>query len=340
MAKYIFIAGINENNLPRGGAESKNQILLKLLQRRLVGELEYVDMALQNKHPTYNYVSLIFGLIKHRHIIISVGSSALDKLSYLNFYLKQKKITIFIIGGLVDKKLINPRMLKLFEQANIIYAETKALTNSIRLISDRINVKHLPNFKELLDYTKHKKSNQEKTIKMVFLSRVNRDKGIFRTIEVVKQLNSSHISKDFELDIYGPIDLSSTDVEGFKKQCELDFINYRGYLDLSNPESYTILSQYHFFMFLTSHSGEGFPGVLIDALHAGSIIIASDWKYNNEIIPKTNLLVDLNSNYYMSIHKYIERILEMKETEYRMLIQKQHNIVRRYDISKIKFEIA
>lgn len=340
MAKYFFIGGINEGGSPRGGAEAKNQFLLKKLQEIYSQQLDYIDMTSNRMNPTSRYVKLIKGLIQHQHIILSVASTALEKLAFMNFFLKKKKVTIFIIGGVVDQKLSSNRMRNLFENADISYAETKALTQSIINKSNKINVKHLPNFKELIKFSPHNKSNKGDTIKFVFLSRVHRDKGVFRAIDVIHKLNNEINHKHFILDIYGPIDLSNADKNEFEKHLDVQYINYKGYLDLSVSEAYTTLSEYHFFLFLTNHLGEGFPGVLIDALHSGTVIIASDWRYNNEIVPKTNKLVNLNMDYFIDIKSFVEEILNLNEADYFELIRSQQNNATKYNIDTINFEIA
>jgi len=341
MAKYFFIGGINKGGTPRGGAEAKNQFLLKKLQSTYVDELDYVDMTSSTQSLIFRYLKLIKGILKHEHIILSVASTALEKLAYLNFYLKKKKVTIFIIGGVVDQKLANPRMLQLFENANLVYAETKALTKSIKSISEKIPVKHLPNFKKLIEFTDRKKSNKDEIIKFVFLSRVHRDKGIFRAIETVKMLNKTSNNRRFILDIYGLLDLTNEDKTQFDKLTKSNDINYKGFLDLSLPDSLTTLSGYHFFIFLTNHPGEGFPGVLIDALHAGAIIIASDWKYNNEIVPQNSLIVNIVlKNYLNTIKKYINGVLNMEEETYHLEVKKLKEESVNYDINHINFKIA
>lgn len=340
MSKYFFIGGINEGNTPRGGAEAKNQFLLKKLQSIYLDEIDYVDMTSSTQSPIIRYLKLIKGIIKHQHIILSVASTALEKLAFLNFYLKRKNLTIFIIGGVVDQKLINPKMLELFENANLVYAETKALTKSIKSISEKIPAKHLPNFKKLVEFKYSKKTNKDKIINFVFLSRIHRDKGIFRAIETVKMLNTAIDKIRFKLDIYGPIDLSYEDKTQFDELIKSSDINYKGYLDLSIPESFTKLSSYHFFIFLTTHPGEGFPGVLIDALHSGTLIIASDWKYNKEIVPCSNLLVDLEGDYQKEIMNYIEKIISMKTNDFEELIDSQKKQAKAYDINTINFELA
>jgi len=44
------------------------------------------------------------------------------------------------------------------------------------------------------------------------------------------------------------------------------------------------LKQYDALIFPTHYSGEGCPGILVEALFAGLPVIASDWKYNSEIV--------------------------------------------------------
>lgn len=340
MTKYFFIGGINQGASPRGGAEAKNQFLLKKLQEEYNEQLDYVDMTSSRMNLASRYIKLIKGLVQNQHIILSVSSAALEKLAYLNFYLKKKNITIFIVGGVVDQKLINPRMKTLFKNADIAYAETKALTESIKRNSNRINVKHLPNFKELIHFIPSEKTNRDDIIKFVFLSRVHKDKGVFRAMKIIHCLNKSTNDKLFILDIYGPIDLTAEDKILFEQEVENQYINYKGYINLSKPEAYTALSAYHFFVFLTTHPGEGFPGALIDALHSGTIIIASDWRYNNEIVPQSNLLVDLDANYQEVIKEYVHQILNLKEDEFQELIIKQQQQAEKYDINNIDFEIA
>lgn len=48
--------------------------------------------------------------------------------------------------------------------------------------------------------------------------------------------------------------------------------------------NYDILANYSAMLFPTYWEGEGFPGILIDAMIAGTPVIASDWGYNSEII--------------------------------------------------------
>lgn len=44
------------------------------------------------------------------------------------------------------------------------------------------------------------------------------------------------------------------------------------------------LKQYDALIFPSHYDGEGCPGILVEALSASLPVIASDWKYNNELV--------------------------------------------------------
>src|SRR5690606_12958223 len=98
-------------------------------------------------------------------------------------------------------------------------------------------------------------------IQLVYLSRVERRKGIFRAINLVKKLNQNTRGYRYHLDIYGRMDLKQNELFEFERLINNDdLIAYKGFLNLNESGSYERLSQYHFFLFLTDHVGEGFPG--------------------------------------------------------------------------------
>lgn len=59
---------------------------------------------------------------------------------------------------------------------------------------------------------------------------------------------------------------------------------YKGIIDLKDTENYKELAKYDVMLFPTYWSGEGFPGVMIDAYISGLPIIASDWNLNSDIV--------------------------------------------------------
>ena len=87
------------------------------------------------------------------------------------------------------------------------------------------------------------------------------------------------------------------------------------------------LKDYYAMLFPTYYDGEGFAGTLIDALAAGIPVIASDWKYNPELVKQgftgmlfkthdveelTNALVYIYENQRMWNGMRINCIIEAK----------------------------
>ena len=145
------------------------------------------------------------------------------------------------------------------------------------------NVKIMPNCKNLnilkaneLIYTK------SAPFKICTFSRVMKEKGIEDAIKAVIEVNNLLGKNAFYLEIYGQIE--ETQKEWFNMlQTKLPkYIRYRGIIQYDKTTE--VLKNYVAVVFPTYYPGEGFAGTLIDSLAAGVPVIASDWKYNSEII--------------------------------------------------------
>lgn len=107
----------------------------------------------------------------------------------------------------------------------------------------------------------------------------------------------------YTLDIYGQID------EDYKEEftaiiSEMPaYINYKGMVQYD--KAVDVLKEYYLLLFPTHYYGEGFAGTILDAFSAGVPVIASDWKYNSEIIKdrSTGLIFPTGDN------KSFERLL-------------------------------
>jgi len=340
--KFLFVGAINEGNIPEGGAIAKNQILVKKLKTQKEINLVCADTYLNN-FKIFVGIKLIIQLIIFKNILFSISTKSLSLIAKFNFFIKRKNVIIFIVGGDADKTIEQDKsLIVFFENSRIVYAETHSLVSKLKNLSGKINAKYLPNFKPVLKIRTTFKLNSDKEIRLVFLSRISVDKGIFRALELLDFLNSNERSdQSFVLDIYGPFDLSENEKKKFDdKVRNTKGAIYRGVLDLRSKRGYEVLSGYHFFLFLTLHHGEGFPGVIIDALIAQVPIIASDWAYNREILPGGCLVVDLSYNHYFDlISDYIYKITQMCKTDYVNLLNLLGVEGQKYNIDEITLDI-
>lgn len=204
----------------------------------------------------------------------------------------QRKLHYVVIGGWLDSFLDgHSALVRLLKNFTGIYVETQSMQ---RALTKRglANVVVMPNFKNLhiLDKSELVYSTG-KPYRLCTFSRVMKEKGIEDAIEAVKKINESHEEVLFELDIFGQVDDGQLQwfenlEAGFPK-----YIRYGGFVPFD--KTVDVLKNYYALLFPTYYSGEGFAGTLLDAMAAGVPVVASDWKYNSEIVipGKTGILV-------------------------------------------------
>lgn len=109
-----------------------------------------------------------------------------------------------------------------------------------------------------------------------------KEKGIEDAVNAIKAVNEKFGREVYTLDIFGQVD--ENQVEWFNNlQKEFpEYVKYCGLVPFD--KSVDVLKDYFALLFPTYYEGEGFAGTLIDAYSAGVPVIASDWKYNAELV--------------------------------------------------------
>ena len=118
-----------------------------------------------------------------------------------------------------------------------------------------------------------------------------KEKGIEDAIVAVEAVNKTYGRIVFTLDIYGQIDDTyKEDFSSMQKRFP-PYIRYAGLVHYD--KSVETIKQYLALLFPTYYHGEGFAGTLIDAMVAGIPVIASDWKFNKDVVRsgKTGVLI-------------------------------------------------
>lgn len=229
-----------------------------------------------------------------------------------------RKLHYIVIGGWLPEVLEKNKKLKnVLSKFDGIYVETQVMVKSLSKLG-LDNVKYLPNFKRL-DILKNNELvySIEEPYKLCTFSRVMKEKGIEDAIKVVETINQNLGRKVYSLDIYGQIDKDYQKKFKSLKDDFPEYISYKGIVDFNN--SVKVLKDYFILLFPTYYEGEGFAGTIIDAFSAGIPIIATNWRYNDEIIQDKHdgLLYDYKDRNKLKeilfdIHRNPQIIIDMK----------------------------
>jgi len=175
-------------------------------------------------------------------------------------------IEIFEASHFFKKKLIRYSLSK----SNINFFETKYLVNYFNKYNK--NTYWFPNVRVKSAATRD--ISRPFNGKFVFLGHIISEKGIDDILSASKEL-----PKDYSIDLYGPISNSKYNTPFFSKYCK---VTYRGVVP---PEQILqTLTQYDVLLLPSYWKGEGYPGVIIEALSVGLPVIATNLNGIKEII--------------------------------------------------------
>ena len=135
-----------------------------------------------------------------------------------------------------------------------------------------------------------------KPLPLCTFSRVMKEKGIEDAVNAVKTVNEHFGRIVYTLDIYGQVDSAQTEWFNELKSTFPLYIKYGELVPFD--KSVEVLKNYFALLFPTYYEGEGFAGTLLDAMAAGVPVIASDWRYNPEIVnEKTGYVYPVHDNH-------------------------------------------
>ena len=279
----LFLGALDYPNVPKAGDAIKNRYLVDFFKREL-NRVDYVDTQRWKKNPLV-LLRVMWHLTAHRYdnIVISTSNVSAYRLIGLTTSLNLKsRIYYFMIGGYAPVKIkqgiYKAARFKKLERI-IVEADKVAelyhefgIDNTIRLY----------NFKRVL-FTPDISVQHSGIIRFVFLSRITELKGVFDILQSVNKLNDSGYGNRYEVDFYGRID-SDIEERFLNKVNSISNVTYKGFLNLDEAQGYKTLSEYDAMLFPTLYATEGFPGVIADAAIAALPVIASSWRYADEII--------------------------------------------------------
>ena len=221
-------------------------------------------------------------------------------LSFFNKFHNRELYDVVIGGYLPDLLRYKPHYLKMLKKYDALFVQTLNLKkdlediglNNIFILS---NLKRL-NTLQLCDI----KINNDPYIRVCTMSRINDSKGIKDAFTAVKLANEVLGSVYIHLDVFGMV--APEYKEQFKRLLSdnSDFASYGGVIKYD--KTVETLKDYFVMLFPTYYYGEGFPGNVVDAYNSGLPMIATDWKYNKEVIKdeRNGILVKPHSTKQLS----------------------------------------
>ena len=283
--RVLFLANIPQvDKRSIGGATMLSKKILDFLQKKDEILVKHYQFR-KNWRPKFQIVDFLILIVKlpfliRKYEVVSIHSTPDMNLTIGPILAKtakifNKKVVYHFFGGnFYEQYKSAPKFVRwavdntTFKSDHIFF-ETKQL---IRAFSDmgRTNLIWLPNSRDkILD----KMPNRSFDKKFVFISRVIKEKGIDIILEAFEKLDNS-----YTISIYGPIHTKKYNVRNLtKRNCF-----YKGIL--KEQEVLGVLLENDVLLLPTFFDGEGYPGIIIEALSVAMPVIASDWKAINEII--------------------------------------------------------
>jgi len=178
--------------------------------------------------------------------------------------------------------MFNRLLLKLvLKNSSANFFETMHLVNEFKRFNSKTfwfpNVRPKQKLKSI-------RYDNDKQFKLLYLSQVSADKGVLDLISAVNSIEG------VSLTIAGPIVDSA--LSDLSDRCG-DSAEYIGLVD--NDSVYEFMSNFHCLALPTFYSGEGYPGVIIEAFMVGLPVISTSWRSIPELVGDGGILVDVKS---------------------------------------------
>ncbi len=229
----------------------------------------------------------------------------------------RRKIHYYVVGGwLLDSIEEHPKLVKYLKEIDGIYVELHTMERQL-IEKGFSNVYYVNKFRKLNIIPENEIPERAKLpLRFCLFSRIMKEKGVEEAIHSVSQTNRKHGEVVCELDIYGQIDPGYRD--RFDEVCKNlpDGIRYNGFVDFS--QSGGVLKQYDALLFPTYYEGEGYANTIVDAYASGLPVIATDWKYNKEVVHCGNDGEVYDYRYPERLTEIIEKFVNSPETLLRM----------------------
>lgn len=283
---------------------------------RQLGEqnVGWMDIQMSAKNLLHFIPSMIKAF-RSRNIILLFSDHALLFLLPLFALLfgggRDRRIHLITVGSSLPEFMEKHSIVRcLLSRLYAIYAQTNGMDSALQSMNLKVKIVYFPNFKPI-SVLEEREYTQDPfpPFPLCTFSRIVKGKGIGEAVEAIARVNEKARNKTghavFTLDLYGKVGSGEEQwfVELMKKYGSEE-ISYKGVVPYN--ETVEVLKNYFMLIFPTYYDGEGMAGTLVDAFSAGVPVIATDWKFNKEMVRD-------GWNGYLCIPRSVESLCEALE---------------------------
>lgn len=294
--KITFIGGVGALE-DFGGELLKNKEILKMLEcfNYKVNVIDtYKSHHSINRRIKVSLCILFALLFRHKDVFfVSTSFRNVYGLFRLMYYLPFNYDVVHWVIGTGVSKYTNEREvdLKYIRPVRLHIVEAQKIKDDLEKNFKLSNLMVLYNFRQIKYLPQIHKYDDDR-IHFLFFSRITPPKGVDVIMSAVSTLNSNGYKDKYCIDFYGEV---APEYKAEFDRCieANDNLDFCGTVQLREWSNYSVLARYHYMLFPTYWSGEGFPGAIIDSYIAGVPIIASDWACVPEFVEdgKTGLII-------------------------------------------------
>ena len=287
MSKIVVLGAFGYDRKQLDGQTIKTRNIYNLLSERHNGKLKGFDTLLFRRKP-WQVFALLWHLMTCKTLVLIPCRRNLTYVFpavYLMSKIFRYQIVSICIGGwqveyFMGNELYkpHPRQLKYSKKIKVFMPEMETLNKNLIEKLGFQNTEVFPNFRKF-DIVEMSDSPHDE-LRMVFMARINRNKGYGTIFQVLDRLKELHMN--VSMTFYGQI--AEEDKEDFLSLIEKykDVACYKGALE--PDEIHRTLAQYDVLLLPTKFYTEGFPGSVLDSYIAGIPVIVTEWKYSHEFV--------------------------------------------------------
>lgn len=293
-ARMLFVGPLPP---PRTGTHVSFQLVCDEVRKRSrQGSLNVIDTSQKHQKSNTSIVSLanlrqcgkitreFLNRRKEADYVLVFGSNGFifSMVPILRSLAGRRKFYVHICGGSFDLFLnkLNPVLRRVIIGALNRCAGVVVQTDYLQTHlapALRCPVLASPNRRYLTQYQASPVGDQ--TPRLVYLSTVRQDKGIFVLLDALRALHAS--GSKLQCDIYG--ELWPQDEQAFLSQLKnTPNASYRGHVEPNNVAE--VMSQYDVLTLPTFYQGEGHPGVLVESMMVGLPVVTTNFRAIPEVV--------------------------------------------------------